>query len=339
MKKPKPTATTRAAPQDGDAPWSPDAPTIGGVVLGAVVLVWLVKPLFHKKTVQSARTPAPIPDDKTLDKYIIEAEMANGGTATVYRGKDPAGVTVAIKIPHREQINDRDFVATFLREAQIGLELRHPSIVRVLHAGSYREAGFRQIPYFVMEYLEGQELGDLIHKGPLESQFAIMVARSVADALQWAHARGVVHRDISPANIFITNKRLVKVMDFGISTVSARFTGKRQSKALNFGTPAYLAPERITNSRGDARSDIYSLGCVLFEMIAGAPPYVHERPEIVVQMHLKAPVPSLKNETTASVVARPLDIVVAKLLAKDPKNRYQTAGEVVSALADLIEET
>ena len=345
MKKPKATpttATTVASPKgkDGSQSWTSNPAYLGGAVLGTVVVVWLGVQFFPKKVKPTTRTPSPVPESKMLDNYTIEAAMADGGTARVYRGRDPSGVIVAIKVPHIEQIDDREFVATFLREAQIGLELRHPSIVRVLHVGSYRQAGYKKIPFFVMEFLEGQELGDLIQKGNMEPQFAIMVARSVADALQWAHSRGVVHRDISPANIFITNKRLVKVMDFGISTVSARFTGKRQSKALSFGTPDYLAPERSIDSRSaDARSDLYSLGCVLFEMISGHPPYVHENPGIVIQMHRKSPLPSLREHTPNSTIARPLELVVAKLLAKDPKNRYQNAGEVVNALAELIEES
>ena len=359
MKKPKPSATpttaVKVSPKEADAPFWSDwaAPEWTAAGLAALVAIALMGRLTRRRTVQSARTPAPLPADHRVGPYHIESLIANGGTATVYLGTLVSGAslpsgnlatssgaisnTVAIKIPHTEQLRDRKFVATFLREAQIGLELRHPSIVRVLHVGSYRPWGFAQVPYFVMEHLEGQELDHLIHNGEThDPQFATMVARSVADALQWAHSRGVVHRDISPANIFITSKRLVKVMDFGISSVSAKFTGKRSSKALSFGTPAYLAPERIADSRSnDPRSDIYSLGCVMYEMVVGTPPYSHEKPEEVIKMHSRSPIPSLREQARVPVSVE-FEALVRKMLAKDPKDRYQSAGEVISALSEFI---
>lgn len=339
QKRLKPQTTQTPVHKNTAPAWQSDPVVIGLGVLVLVVVLWLLSRLFKKKPKQSNYTPVPLPESRRLGDYMIREQIANGGTATVYRGEDVGLNPVAVKIPHAEQLGNRVFAATFLREAQIGLELRHPSIVRVLQASSYKVKGFKQIPYFVMEYLEGQELAEYIARnGPLDPQFAIMVARSVADALQWAHTRGVIHRDISPNNIFITSKRLVKVMDFGISTVSARFSGGKQSKALNFGTPDYLAPERILDSRSrDSRSDLYSLGCVVFEMIAGIPPYYDENPGIVIQRQVKAPVPSLR-EKTQKPIDWGIEDFTQKLMAKNPKDRYQTAGEVVSALAELIEE-
>jgi serine/threonine-protein kinase len=238
---------------------------------------------------------------------------------------------VAIKIPHADQLLDKNFVATFQREAEIGLDLRHPSIVKVLETGNYRRGRFPKVPYFVMEYLEGQDLNSVLRdQGPIEPTRAAQIARSVADALQWAHHRGVVHRDVTPRNIFITTKQLVKVMDFGISTVRSR-TGRKaqQGVALNFGTPHYMAPERVGQTKPDERSDLYALGCVFFEMLTGRPPFHSKNQSEILKMHKKEPVPDFHA---------PAEIkkIVLKLLEKDPKKRYQKAAEVTADLADLV---
>jgi serine/threonine-protein kinase len=336
-----PKASASVAVPAGSSKTGPANPLFSAlaIVAATLVIAGLVHYLWPRKVRPSNRTPAPLPKDRQLMDYAVTDMIANGGTATVYLGEDPSCNPVAIKIPHVEQLGNREFAATFMREAEIGLNLRHPSIVRVLYVGSYRSPGFSQIPYFVMEHLEGQELGEMIHShGPQDVMFAIMVARSVADALQWAHTRGVVHRDISPANIFISSKRLVKVMDFGISAVSQKFSGTKQSKGMSFGTPAYLAPERSLNSRScDARSDLYALGCVLFEMLTGQPPYCDDNPAVVVAMHRTKPIPSLA-QCCPHEISGELEVVVTKLLAKSPQARYQTAGEVVSALAELLQE-
>lgn len=277
--------------------------------------------------------PAPLPREGKVGEFSLGVLLADGGTATVYNGTDPQGVNVAIKIPHRGPLRNKKFVATFEREAQIGIDLRHPSIVRVLDAGTYRAGGISKIPYFVMEYLEGQELDQILESGPLSVTEAVGVARGVADALSWAHARGVIHRDISPRNIFVTSRRSIKVMDFGISAVSDRGPKAKKARGLAFGTPEYMAPERTQDTgNADERSDLYALGCVLYEMIAGRPPFLGESPEKTVMMHLKAPIPSLAEQG----LAKPdVDAIVMKLLAKEPKHRYQTANEVIARLADL----
>lgn len=277
--------------------------------------------------------PAPLPKDGKIGQFALGVLLADGGTATVYNGVDPQGQIVAVKIPHRGPLRNRKFVSTFEREAQIGIDLRHPSIVRVLDAGTYRAGGYSKIPYFVMEYLEGQELDAILETGPLTSTEAVGVARGVADALSWAHARGVIHRDISPRNIFVTSRRSIKVMDFGISAVSDRGPKAKKARGLAFGTPEYMAPERMQDTGiADERSDLYALGCVLYEMLAGVPPFLGESPEKTVMMHLKSPIPSLYEKGLA---AADLDAIVTKLLAKDPRNRYQTANEVIARLAEL----
>lgn len=305
-----------------------------GAFVGFMAISIFAQRLFRPRTPKDWGDPAPLPKDGKLGRYQLGPLLADGGTATVYSGRDENDTLVAIKIPHRGPLRNRSFVTTFEREAQIGVDLRHPSIVRVLHAGAYKAAPFRRIPYFVMEYLEGQELDAILNRGPLSEQDAISVGRGVADALQWAHARGVIHRDISPRNIFITNRRAVKVMDFGISAVNERGGRGARARGLAFGTPDYMAPERLMAAQAaDERSDLYALGCVLYEMVSGSPPFRAETPEKTAMRHRKDPVPSLLDQGLSS---REFDAIVTRLLAKSPKDRFQTAGEVTAKIADLL---
>ena len=327
----KQTATKRPPPDSSALNFSPAV--VGGVALGVVIVGTVIRRRMRAHVPKDWADAAPLPKDGRVGEFELGVLLADGGTATVYNGVDPQGQTVAVKIPHRGPLRNRNFVSTFEREAQIGIDLRHPSIVKVLDAGTYRAAGFPKIPYFVMEYLEGQELDAILETGPLTPTEAVGVARGVADALSWAHARGVVHRDISPRNIFVTSRRSIKVMDFGISAVSDRGPKAKKARGLAFGTPEYMAPERMQDTGiADERSDLYALGCVLYEMIAGVPPFLGESPEKTVMMHLRSPVPSLADKGLAPP---DLDAIVMKLLAKDPKQRYQTANEVIARLAEL----
>jgi serine/threonine-protein kinase len=280
-------------------------------------------------------TPAHLPSDRKLGEYLVLETIGIGGNATVYRAKSPAGETVAIKVPHLETLRQKGFRKIFDAEAQVGVNLVHPSVVKVMGTGEFTDNAGRKVPFFVMENLEGEDLNHRLRDvGRLDAREAAQIARMVADALAWAHHRGIQHRDISPKNIFITKTRQIKVMDFGISTVFKR--GDKIGKAggaLNFGTPQYLAPERTSRTDSDSRSDLYSLGCVLYEMLTGKPPFDAENPRTVLMLHRKQPVqpPSSKVE-----VPKALEEIVMKLLAKDPEKRYQDAGQVTAALADLL---
>lgn len=305
-------------------------------MLGLVALSLVMQRFFRPRTPKDWSDPAPLPKEGFLGDYKLGSLVADGGTATVYFGKDPNNAPCAIKIPHRGPLRNRSFVETFQREAQIGVDLRHPSIVRVLAAGNYKAPGFPRIPYFIMEFLEGQELESILEAGRLEEADAVGVGRAVADALAWAHARGVIHRDISPRNIFITTKRSVKVMDFGISTVSSKGSaGRGKARGLAYGTPDYMAPERLQDSGlADERSDLYALGCVLYEMLTGVPPYHGSTAEEILKGHLKSPIPTLADKGLASPQ---LDAIITRLMAKKPTARFQTASEVAAKLAELIQ--
>ncbi len=266
--------------------------------------------------------------------FRILGVLGQGGTATVYEAEASEGHPAAVKIPHRGPLSDREFVANFRREAEVGVDLRHPSIVRVLEAGVYAACGFREIPYFAMERLHGQDLGRVLRdRGRLPQQLALRITRALADALDWAHQRGVVHRDISPSNIFLTDHKSVKVMDFGISAVCSRRGRDQQGRGLGLGTPAYLAPERVADDRlVDPRVDQYALGCVLYEMLTGRPPFVAEKAEDVLRMHLSREVPPLPLEVE---VAPGVQRILARLLQKDPASRYPSARELLVDLAEL----
>lgn len=310
-----------------------------GAVLAALGgAVWISS--RRKTASQDSNGPpvrAPLPQRNKLGKYVLGEIIADGGTATVYRATDDEGHTLAIKIPHADLLNSKEFVATFHHEASIGETLRHPSIVAVLEVGQYQAGGYKKIPYFVMEYLDGQDLRSIIRsRGRLPAQEAARITRSIADALDWAHHRGVTHRDISPRNIFVTRQKRVKVMDFGISTVQSRITHKR-TKALSLGTPEYLAPERINDpASADSRSDLYSLGCVLFEMLHGHPPFVGPTAIETLKMHRKTSVPDPHPSLSLPPGLWP---ILLKLLEKNPEKRFQSAGAVTSALADIAPDS
>lgn len=283
-------------------------------------------------------TPAHLPSDRKLGDYRVLETIGIGGNATVYKAKSASGEVVAVKVPHLETLRQKEFRATFEREAQVGVNLLHPSIVKTIGTGEFIDQAKRKVPFFVMEFLEGEDLSQRLRNvGRLDPREAAQIARMVADALSWAHHRGIQHRDISPKNIFLTKTRQVKVMDFGISTVFKR--GDKVGKAggaLNFGTPQYLAPERTSRLDTDSRSDLYSLGCVLYEMLTGKPPFEAESPKAVLMLHRKQAVipPSTKVD-----IPKPLEEIVMKLLEKDPEKRYQEASQVTAALADLLPVT
>ncbi len=306
-------------------------------IAGITAIVILFIRLFARKMPVNPLlvTPAHLPSDRKLGDYLVMETVGVGGNATVYRAKSPDGTTVAIKVPHLETTRVKNFRKTFEAEAEAGVDLVHPSIVKVFDTGEFKDPSGARIPYFVMENLEGEDLRDVLKReGLIKPQEAAQIARVVADTLGWAHSRGVIHRDISPQNIFITKGRQIKVMDFGIATAFKRGDKKGTGGgALNFGTPAYLAPERTSRTDNDPRSDLYSLGCVLYEMVTGRPPFTGESPKAVLMLHRKQTVtpPSKTVE-----IPEHLEKIIMKLLEKDPDKRYQDAGAVAAALADLI---
>ncbi|UOE46156.1 Stk1 family PASTA domain-containing Ser/Thr kinase [Agromyces larvae] len=239
------------------------------------------------------------------------------------------GRQVAVKLLKPQLATDPAFRMRFRQEAQSAARMAHPTIVRVFDAGEETvldASGHEvQLPFIVMEYVEGRLLKDIIHDGPLEPAAAVRVLDGVLTALEYSHRAGVVHRDIKPGNIMITTSGQVKVMDFGIArAVSDSSTTVAQTTAI-LGTASYFSPEQAKGETVDARTDLYSTGVVLFEMLTGRPPFRGDTPVAVAYQHVsERPVkPSVINPK----VSPALDTVVMRALTKDREQRYQTAAE------------
>lgn len=259
-------------------------------------------------------------------QYAIERELGRGGMATVYLARDLRhGRDVAIKLLQPE-ITTASTAERFLREIQITAKLQHPHILPLIDSGA-RDG----LVYYVMPNVEGESLRErLTWQRQCAVEQTLQVARQVASALAYAHARGVIHRDIKPENILLSDGQAM-LADFGIAR-AIRDSSQPSITAvgLPLGTPAYMSPEQATGHDIDHRSDIYSLGCVLFEMLAGRPPFVAPTVSKILQMHLTEPPPAVSTCRSASPAD--LDAILARSLAKDPADRFQTAQEFADAL-------
>jgi serine/threonine-protein kinase len=266
-----------------------------------------------------------VSDSVVGDRYRVEARIGQGGMAEVYRGFDPVlNRTVAIKVLLPQFARDAGFVARFRREAQAAARLNQPNIVGVYDTGA---DGDRQ--YIVMEFVEGRTLAEFLAGGrrltPMQS---VELTQKIGAALASAHAQGIVHRDIKPGNVMVTRDGTVKVMDFGIARMQTDITAPQTSSVI--GTPTYLSPEQAQGQVVDARSDLYSLGCVLYELLAGRPPFTGDTPVAIAYKQVnETPVPPSAHN--ADIPPR-LDAVVMKCLAKNPANRYQSAEELSADL-------
>nr|WP_194718787.1 Stk1 family PASTA domain-containing Ser/Thr kinase [Plantibacter sp. CFBP 8775] len=263
-------------------------------------------------------------------RYVVGDLIGRGGMSNVFRGVDTKlGRTVAIKVLKSTLATDPAFRSRFRQEAQAASRMAHPTIVRVYDAGEERVkdgSGHDLIePFIVMEYVEGRMLKDLIAEGPVESDEAVRIAHSILTALEYSHRAGVVHRDIKPGNVMITTAGDVKVTDFGIArAVSDSSTTVAQTTAI-LGTAAYFSPEQAKGETVDARTDLYSTGVVLFEMLTGKAPFRGDTAVAVAYQHVsERPV---KPSSINPKVSPALDQVVLRALAKDRFERYQSAVE------------
>jgi beta-lactam-binding protein with PASTA domain/predicted Ser/Thr protein kinase len=264
------------------------------------------------------------------DRYEIQSVLGQGGMAKVFKGHDRVlGRDVAVKVLSPQFAGDDQFVTRFRREAQAAAALNHPNIVSVFDTGSQGD-----VHYIVMEYVEGRTLRDAIRaEGPLHPDRAAEISLAVAKALSSAHQAGLVHRDIKPGNIMLTSNGEVKVMDFGIARTATGDTLTQTAAVL--GTASYLSPEQAQGEPVDARSDIYSLGCVLYEMLTVRPPFSGDSPVAIAYKHVRDdPVPPSRLNTD---VPADLESVVLKAMAKNPENRYQTADELRQDLERVLQ--
>jgi serine/threonine protein kinase len=261
-----------------------------------------------------------------LDQFTIVEAIGHGAFSDVLLAEDGDGTRVVLKCPHEALLGDTSAFDRFRREIEIAKRLDHPGIQH-----SYDLHGHRSRPYLVMEYVEGQTLRELLRReGRLTTARAIDLTEQLAAARAYAHQQGVFHRDLKPENVLVTAAGRLVVTDFGIAlmTGARRLTWRWFTSAV--GTPDYMAPEQIQGKRGDARTDVYAMGVMLYEMLAGRVPWEGDNPLSVMSQHLNAPVPSL--HTINPQVLAPLEAVVRKCLRKDPAERYEDAAALLHDL-------
>ncbi|HEX4257971.1 MAG TPA: Stk1 family PASTA domain-containing Ser/Thr kinase, partial [Streptosporangiaceae bacterium] len=261
------------------------------------------------------------------DRYELDGVVGRGGMAEVYRAHDiRLDRTVAIKTLRVDLARDHTFQARFRREAQSAASLNHPSIVAVYDTGEDMTSGI-PVPYIVMEYVDGRTVRDLLQADHrLLPERALEIIDGVLGALDYSHESGIVHRDIKPGNVMVTRNGDIKVMDFGIARAMSDNQATMTQTAQVIGTAQYLSPEQARGERVDARSDLYSTGCLMYELLTGRPPFTGDSPVAIAYQHVREnPVPPTVVDPDIPAWA---DAIVLKAMAKDPADRYQSAGEM-----------
>jgi len=266
-----------------------------------------------------------------LDHYRIEELVARSGMASIFKATDThTGRQVAIKIPHPEMEADPVLFDRFKREEEVGQALDHPAVMKVLPDDS------RSSHYMVMEWVNGRLLRHILRElKPLPQERALRIAIAVCDALDYIHRNGVVHRDLKPENIMVDAEDNIKLIDFGIA-------GKAGARRLTFGklsqvmgTPDYISPEQVRGKRGDGRSDIYSLGVMLYEMLTGETPFQGANPFLVMNDRLvNNPIPPREHNPA---ISPELQEVIYRAIEREPQDRYSTANEFAWDLEHLNE--
>ncbi|WP_338316132.1 Stk1 family PASTA domain-containing Ser/Thr kinase, partial [Streptomyces bohaiensis] len=260
------------------------------------------------------------------DRYELVRQLGRGGMAQVHLAHDRRlGRTVAVKTLLSDHAQDTVFQQRFQREAQAVASLNHPAIAAVYDTGEGEVNGV-VVPYIVMEYVEGATLADLLERGPMMPEEALRICAGVLRALAYSHEHGIVHRDIKPANVMLTTEGQVKVMDFGIARAMGAGGMTMTATSTVIGTAHYLSPEQARGEKVDARSDLYSSGCLLYELLTGRPPFDGESAVAVAYQHVTAE-PDLPSHRAAGIASE-IDDVVMVSLAKGREERYQTADEM-----------
>ena len=266
------------------------------------------------------------------NRYELMEKIGEGGMAVVYKARCTfLDRWVAIKILRDQYANNPEFVDRFQREARAAARLAHPNIVSIYDVGEDQGRHF-----IVMEYVQGENLKDyLSRRGPLTPQTVAEMGQQVAAALAHAHCRGIIHRDIKPHNLLVSPEGQVKVTDFGIARAAAASSLTETGVVL--GSVHYFSPEQAQGGAVDARSDIYALGVVLYELLTGEPPFTGDSPIAIALSHLDSEPPAVAE--LCPHVPEDLEQAIMKAMAKDPAHRYQTAGELNRALAPAASRT
>ena len=261
------------------------------------------------------------------DRYELDGVVGRGGMAEVYRARDlRLDRTVAVKTLRADLARDQTFQARFRREAQSAASLNNPSIVAVYDTGEDLSSGV-PVPFIVMEFVDGRTVRDLLIEGHrLLPERTLEIVSGVLRALEYSHQAGIVHRDIKPGNVMVTRNGDIKVMDFGIARAMSDTQATMTQTAQVIGTAQYLSPEQARGERVDARSDLYSTGCLMYELLTGRPPFTGDSPVAIAYQHVREnPVPPSRLDPSLPPWA---DSIVLKAMAKSPADRYQSAAEM-----------
>jgi serine/threonine protein kinase len=259
-------------------------------------------------------------------RFHVTDMVARSPTTTIYKATDlKTGQTVALKVPFLHAESDPSFFARFEREEAIARTIDHPYVLKIVPVQD------KSRPYIPMEYLEGQTLAQLLHNvHPLPVRDALTIAGRICQALEYLHEHGIVHRDLKPDNVMLCNDGSIRIMDFGIAKAAGlrRMTFTHLSSTM--GTPDYMAPEQVRGKRGDPRTDVYSLGAILYEMVTGSTPFEGDNPYVVMNARVVgAPVaPRQRNDQVPAAVEE----IILHAMERDPANRYPTAAAMRAEL-------
>jgi eukaryotic-like serine/threonine-protein kinase len=263
-----------------------------------------------------------------LDEYQLESLVASSGMASIFRATDTqTGRPTAIKVPHPQAECDPIFHERFRREIEIGARLQHPGIRQIFPADGQSRV------YMAMEWLDGRLLRQVLaEEGPLPMEPAVAIATQILDALDYMHSHGVVHRDLKPENVMVDDHDHIKIIDFGIASGAGarRLTFGKLSQVM--GSPDYISPEQVKNKRGDARSDLYAVGIMLYEMLTGETPFHGSNPFAVMNARLKQP-PRPPSEINPDILPE-LETCILRALERDPNQRYARARDFARDLVN-----
>jgi eukaryotic-like serine/threonine-protein kinase len=289
-----------------------------------------------KENVSSAAKDDPLDGQVVDNRYRLRRRIGSGGMSVVYLAERVGiGKPIAIKFLRSAFVNLPDFVSRFEQEAHACSRLSHLNCVSVIDYGVALGS-----PYLVMEYVHGRLLSSLVSSGPVAPAQAIMITQQILAGLRHAHARSVVHRDLKPGNVMLMEMTgsadFVKIMDFGTAQILTG-EGAQRTSGTDVGTPWYMSPEQAAGQQTDQRTDLYSVGVMLFEMLTGERPFVAEDPMRVLQMHLYNPIPSARALRPELGLSPELEAAIVKAMQKQPADRFESAEAFSNALQEVPE--